>query len=218
MLHNNSYSLPTRVKPSTSEHNIVVQSQLGCDNREKKTSSMVGVHLHTLTCAAAKLKCQIHHTHTHTALARVGARARLKSQTSRTEKNIEYLHHIPQAVPTPHRSAPASGLCALRAERAHHRWCTINLNVLRWWIMSDLREGRAVQSPVGALKPADRDIPKRAEVQSADPRVTVQKCAAFPKVAENNIPPHLYKPCSFIIRSRVAVIDPCPRVDPELPT
>ncbi len=41
--------------------------------------------------------------------------------------------------------------------------------------ITDLLQGRAAESLAALLNPPDRDIPKRAEVQPADPRVTLKK-------------------------------------------
>lgn len=71
----------------------------------------------------------------------------------------------------------------------HHYYS--NVHVLMQTEMSDLLQERVVESLVALLKPADRDIPKRAEVQSADPRVTLKKMHRVCQATGSDIPSYL---------------------------
>lgn len=80
--------------------------------------------------------------------------------------------------------------------------------------VSDLLQDRAVESLVALLKPPDRDIPKRAEVQSADPRATLKKCTVFVR-RPGAISPLTFESRVLIIHSHMAGMNPCPCVDPD---
>lgn len=135
MLHNNSYSLPTRVKPSTSEYNILVQSQLGCDNQKRKKTCRqwsVCISIHSQVRLQNWMFVMPDPSHTHTSLARVSARARLKSQTSRTEKllNISTTFHRLSPLPVDLHQPPGS----MRYEQSVH---TIADAPLTWTCYAD---------------------------------------------------------------------------------
>lgn len=143
-----------------------------------KNMSKVVLHLHKHWCEAADIwrhisivmsHCQ---SQSHTQSSCQYKTLKTNFQDKKKKKIFQYkwfgviiatIHHIPQAVPTPFRSAPGWELSELESGLTDHHWCTNNEHVLCRWKMSDLLQGRVVKSLVALLKPAVRDIPKRAE-------------------------------------------------------
>ncbi len=88
--------------------------------------------------------------------------------------------------------------------------------------ITDLLQGRAAESLAALLNPPDRDIPKRAEVQPADPRVTLKKkkkekkCTVFVR-RPGAASPLTFESRVFIIHSYMAGVNPCPCVRPDWP-
>lgn len=84
--------------------------------------------------------------------------------------------------------------------------CACTMQIQTW----DLLQDRAVKSLAALLKPPDRDIPKRAEVQSADPRVT-----KLHRVCQATGRDITFESRVFIIHSYMARVNPCPCADPD---
>lgn len=76
----------------------------------------------------------------------------------------------------------------LALRHGHRRWNEPCL--LQWRIVKSLMSS--------LLKPGDRDIPKRAEVQT---KSDVQKCAVFVKLFDRNVPAYLWLVCSESTRT-----------------